>query len=204
MANTARFFHTMTHFMMPKRPQPRRMSTPKLLLLMATFIGLCAVFGNSQADSLDSYRFAADDQISITVFGEPDLSLATVRIATNGSISIPLIGQVRVQGLTANEIEKKIARLFANGYLQKPTITVSIIEYRQFYINGEVNRPGGYSYREGLTVERAVALAGGFSERASKGKISIVHEKSSNKASRVELTTPVRPGDVITVEESFF
>ncbi len=171
------------------------------LLLLTVFFGC---YSNSQANNLDSYRFSADDQISITVFGEPDLSLEKIRIATDGTIAIPLIGQVQVQGLTSVEIEEKLIKLFSDGYLKKPAITVSIVEYRQFYINGEVKKPGGYSYRDGLTVEKAVALAGGFSERASKGKITIVHEKDADKITRIELTTPIKPGDIITVEESFF
>jgi len=171
------------------------------LLLLTVFFGC---YSNSQANNLDSYRFSADDQISITVFGEPDLSLKKIRIATDGTIAIPLIGQVQVQGLTSVEIEEKLIKLFSDGYLKKPAITVSIVEYRQFYINGEVKKPGGYSYRDGLTVEKAVALAGGFSERASKGKITIVHEKNADKITHIELTTPIKPGDIITVEESFF
>ncbi len=172
-----------------------------ILLLLTIFLGCSS---NTQANNLDSYRFSADDQISITVFGEPDLSLTKVRIATNGTISIPLIGQVQVQGSTSVEIEEKLIKLFANGYLNKPVITVSIVEYRQFYIKGEVKKPGGYSYRDGLTVEKAVALAGGFSERASKGEITIVHEKDTDKITHIELATPIKPGDIITVEESFF
>jgi len=184
-----------------KKRHFERLLAINILLLLTAFLGY---YGNTQANNLDSYRFSADDQISITVFGEPDLSLAKARIATNGTISIPLIGQVQVQGSTSVEIEEKLIKLFADGYLKKPVITVSIVEYRQFYINGEVKKPGGYSYRDGLTVEKAIALAGGFSERASKGKITIVHEKDEDKITHIELTTPIKPGDIITVEESFF
>jgi len=183
-----------------RRPDPWWGSAAKLLFLLLVLFGYC----NSQADDTNHYRFSADDRISITVFGEPDLSLAKIRIATDGTISVPLIGRVRIQGLTAAEIEMELARLFANDYLKKPLITVSIVEYRQFYINGEVKKPGGYSFRDGLTVERAIALAGGFSERASKSKITIAREKNTGKAMRAELTTPIKPGDIITVKESFF
>jgi polysaccharide export outer membrane protein len=156
------------------------------------------------ADELDTYRLAADDLVSITVFGEPDLSLDKVRIATNGRISMPLIGQIEVAGLTASQVEKKVAALLADGYLKKPGVTVSIAEYRLFYITGEVKKPGGYSYRDGLTVHKAVTLAGGFSERANANKISITHEESNKEVKGVKLTDPVRPGDVINVKESFF
>jgi len=201
MENILRFFHTIPALGLTRNPQPKQFLSVNLLFFIIFSLGL---YSNSQADNLDNYNFSSDDQISITVFGEPDLSLKNVRIATNGSISVPLIGQVQVQGLTAAELETKLTQLFADGYLKKPDITVSIVEYRQFYINGEVKKPGGYSYRDGLTIERAVALAGGFSERASKDKITIAHEKNKDKVIRVELTTPIQPGDVITVEESFF
>ena len=201
MENTLHLFHAIRASTSASNPLPKRAILANTLILMAI---LLALSGNSQAESLDKYSLSADDQISITVFGEPDLSLKKVRIATNGSISVPLIGQVQVQGMTAVELEEKLSQLFADGYLKKPAITVSIVEYRQFYINGEVKKPGGYSYRDGLTIERAVALAGGFSERASKEKITIAHEANKDKVIRVELTTPIQPGDVITVQESFF
>jgi polysaccharide export outer membrane protein len=170
------------------------------------WLSLLILFGltSLMANELDSYRLAADDLVSITVFGEPDLSLAKVRIATNGRISMPLIGQIEVSGLTASELEKKVAALLADGYLKNPGVTVSIAEYRLFYITGEVKKPGGYSYRDGLTVHKAVSLAGGFSERANKNKISVTHEESDKEVKGVKLTDPVRPGDVINVKESFF
>ena len=159
---------------------------------------------NLLAEDLGNYHLAPDDQISITVFGEPDLSLDKVRIATNGTISVPLIGQIKVTGLTALEVEKKVSALLADGYLKKPGVTVSIAEYRLFYITGEVRKPGGYSYRDGLTVHKAVTLAGGFSERADRGKISITHEGNTKMVKRARLTDRIYPGDVIIVKESFF
>ena len=169
-----------------------------MCLLLATF------FSSALADSLEGYRLAPDDQINIVVFGEPDLSMERVRIAPNGTISMPLIGQVKVAGLTAAQAEKKIIELLKDGYLKKPAVTISVAEYRLFYVNGEVKKPGGYGYRDGLTVHKAISLAGGFSERAARDKISITHEGSKKPEKGVKLTDPVRPGDVITVQESFF
>ncbi len=165
---------------------------------------LAGILPVTHADSLEGYRLAADDQITIIVFGEPDLSMERVRIAPNGTISMPLIGQVKVAGLTAAEAEQKITELLRNGYLKKPAVTVSVAEYRLFYVTGEVKKPGGYSYRDGLTVHKAVSLAGGFTERAARNKISITHEGSKTPVKGVKLTDPVRPGDVINVQESFF
>jgi len=158
----------------------------------------------TQAQDLSHYKLGADDVISVTVFDEPDLSLREARVSSTGTIAMPLIGQVNVKGLSIAQAEQAIHDLYLGDYLRKPDITVTIVEYRQFYVNGEVSKPGGYSYREGMTVQRAITLAGGFTERASRSKILLVRENSNGMPITVELTTPVQPGDVITVEESFF
>lgn len=150
------------------------------------------------------YHLAPDDELSVDVFDEPDLSLDNVRVSSTGTISMPLLGQIKVDGLTVTELEKKIHDLYLGDYLKKPNISVSITTYRQFYVDGEVNKPGGYSYREGLTVQRAIALAGGFTERAARNKISIVKESTGQTINAVEMNYRVSPGDVITVSESFF
>ncbi len=183
------------------------MKANKQFLILAWcgwLLGLLGAWGNAQAGDADSYKLAPDDQIAVVVFNEPDLSLEKVRIAPNGTISMPLIGQVKVAGLTAEQAAEKITDLLKDGYLKKPAVTVSVIEYRLFYVNGEVKRPGGYGYRDGLTVHKAVTLAGGFSERADPDKITLMHEGSKEEVNDVKLTDPVRPGDIITVEESFF
>jgi protein involved in polysaccharide export with SLBB domain len=165
---------------------------------------LLAIAAPSYSQALSQYRLGADDEISVSVFNEPDLSLTKTRVAANGTISMPLIGQIVVKGLTLDEVELKITKLYLGDYLKKPDVSVSIVEYRQFYVNGEVNKPGGYSYREGMTIQRAVSLAGGFTERASRSKIKLMRENNSQNVISVDLNTPVMPGDVITVEESFF
>ncbi|MEP7704987.1 polysaccharide biosynthesis/export family protein [Paraglaciecola sp. 25GB23A] len=172
-------------------------------LLVLSLVLLSMAFA-SQAQELNQYRLGADDEISVNVFNEPDLSLAKTRVAANGTISMPLIGQVVVKGLTIDEVELKITKLYLGDYLKKPDVSVAIVEYRQFYVNGEVDKPGGYSYRDGMTIQRAISLAGGFTERASRSKIRLMRENNPNNVINVDLNTPVLPGDVITVEESFF
>lgn len=151
-----------------------------------------------------AYQLAPDDIVSITVFGEPDLSVEKARVTTDGRLSLPLLGQVPVAGLSAAQLEVEITRRLADGYLNNPDVTVAITEYRLFYVNGEVKRPGGYSYLDGLTVHKAVTLAGGFSERASTEKITLIHEDQPNKPKAVGLHERLRPGDILTVGESFF
>lgn len=173
------------------------------VLYIILMIGLTTAL-NAEAQDLQHYRLGADDVISITVFDEPDLSLKEARVSSTGTIAMPLIGQVAVKGLSIAEAERVVYELYLGDYLKKPDITITIVEYRQFYVNGEVEKPGGYSYREGMTVQRAITLAGGFTERASRSKIILVRENSNGMPIDVKLTTPVQPGDVITVEESFF
>lgn len=156
------------------------------------------------SDDMDNYLISADDEISVTVFNEPDLSINKVRVSGNGAISMPLLGQVNIEGLTLQEVEQQLTNLFLDGYLKKPNVTVTITEYRPFYISGEVKKPGSYPFRKDLTVEKAVVLAGGFTERASRSKISLISEEDKSVAKTVALNDKIRPGDVITVSESFF
>lgn len=167
------------------------------------YLILVILYSGALLANESSYRLATDDIISINVFNEPDLSLRETKINDDGNISVPLLGQVNVMGKTVSEIEKQITDLFGADYLVNPRVTVSIDEFRPFYINGEVSKPGSYPYRTGLTVEMAVTIAGGFTERASKQKIFIIRENKTERKSAV-LNSTVSPGDIITVEESFF
>ncbi|MBU3023744.1 polysaccharide biosynthesis/export family protein [Aestuariibacter sp. A3R04] len=187
-------------------PAKHSVLTKQLWFLIAFTTLFFTVFSAStvSAQDLTQYRLSADDVISVTVFNEPDLSLKEARVSSSGTIAMPLIGQVAVRGLTLTDVEQEIHRMYLGDYLKKPDISVSIVEYRQFYVNGEVDKPGGFSYREGMTVERAITLAGGFTGRAAKNKIFIVREDAEGAPISAKLTTLIRPGDVITVEESFF
>ena len=127
-----------------------------------------------------------------------------VRVSGNGTISMPLLGQVAIEGHTVTEVEQKITTLLLDGYLKKPNVTVTITEYRPFYINGEIKRPGSYPYKKGLTIEKAVALSGGFTERASRSTIALVSETDKRFVKAVALNDKIKPGDIITVSESFF
>jgi polysaccharide export outer membrane protein len=156
------------------------------------------------ADEIDDYRISADDQISVIVFNETDLSVNKVRVSGNGAISMPLLGQVAIKGHTIAEAEKAIKNLLLEGYLKNPNVTVTITEYRPFYISGEIKKPGSYPYKKDLTVEKAVALAGGFTERASRTAIDLVSENDKDLVKSVGLSDKIKPGDVITISESFF
>jgi hypothetical protein len=158
-----------------------------------------------QHDPADTYRIDTGDGISITVYGEPDLSLKDERVKGSGKISYPLLGDIEVRGRTASELQRLITEMLADGYLKKPNVTVSIDTFRLFYIKGEVRNPGGFNYVDGLTVEKAVALAGGYTERASERNITVVRDgDATQRARRATPGMRIGPGDVITVGESFF
>jgi len=150
------------------------------------------------------YRVAPEDILNVTVYDEPELSVEEARIGIDGAIALPLIGEVKVAGFTTEEIARRVESLLADGYLKKPRVSVSIDEYRQVYVHGAVEEPGGYSYQDGLTVERAIVLAGGFTERASPRDITLAREGKQGEPIEVGMKHLVRPGDVISVGESFF
>jgi protein involved in polysaccharide export with SLBB domain len=158
-----------------------------------------------KAPSLSSYRLGSGDLISIQVLGEDDLRRERVRLSDAGTISFPVLGELQVTGITVGELESNITKGLKGRYLQNPVVTVTIHEYRQFFINGQVGKPGGYPYIPGLTIRKAVTTAGGFRERAATDKIYVIRDTDpGQKPRRVSLDTAVQPGDVITVEESFF
>jgi len=178
---------------------------------MLRFFGLLLIaislpsFANENA-----YRLGAGDLISISVYDEPDLSLE-LRIGLSGTISYPLLGDVDVEGLSPKQLELKLLEKLKGPYLVDPSVSVSIMEYRPFYVTGEVEKPGSYSFHPGLTVERAISIAGGLTERASKNRIYVVRDKAAEEVvtqsiqkEKAKLSDVVRPGDVITIEQGFF
>ncbi|UCV13955.1 polysaccharide biosynthesis/export family protein [Quatrionicoccus australiensis] len=154
---------------------------------------------------LSTYRLAAGDVITIRVLGEEDLSKEKIRLTDAGSVSYPALGEVKVLGLTTGDLERIITTGLKGRYLVNPKVSVQIEEYRPFYINGLVDKPGGYPYQPGLTIRKAASLAGGFKERASINKIYIIRDGDPlQRSQKAELNTYVLPGDIVTVEESFF
>jgi polysaccharide export outer membrane protein len=163
------------------------------------------VAASVSAQELSSYRLGSGDTISIRVLGEDDLKRERVRLSDAGTISFPVLGEVRVRGLTAGAVEEHITRGLKGRYLVNPQVTVSIDEYRPFFVNGMVERPGGYPFSPGMTVRKAISLAGGFKERAAREKINIIRDDDSRQTpKKADLNATVFPGDIITVEESFF
>lgn len=152
-----------------------------------------------------TYTLGSGDVISINVFGEEDLTFQQLRLTDAGTLSFPFLGEVRANGLTAGELESRIADGLRGDYLIDPKVSVSVLEYREFFINGEVKSPGGYPYQPGLTLRKAVALAGGFSERASESKMFVIRDGDTSRAEqKISIDSPINPGDIVTIEQSFF
>jgi len=152
----------------------------------------------------EQYRLGSGDMIKVLVYDESDLTLEA-QLIDSGTLNFPFLGELEVAGLTVGELQSKIHDGLLGDYLIEPKVLVSIVEYRQFFINGEVESPGGFSFQPGLTIGKAVSLAAGFTERANKKAIYIVSDSGDqNKPARVNLSTAVKPGDTITVKQSFF
>lgn len=154
---------------------------------------------------LSAYKLGPGDVITIRVFGEDDLSRDKIKITDSGTLFLPGAGELSVLGKTIGEVEKLAADSLRGRILVNPQLSVFVEEYRPFFINGMVEKPGGYPFQPGLTVRKAAALAGGFKERASLKKIFLIRAGDSRQVPvRVDLNEPVFPGDMVTVEESFF
>lgn len=163
-----------------------------------------ALSAHAQSE-LSSYKLGAGDLITIRVLGEEDLKREKVRLSDAGTISFPILGEIRVKGLTVGELDDLITKGLKGRYLVDPEVTVSIDEYRNFFVNGHVEKPGGYPFMPGLTVRKAISIAGGFRERAARDKLNIIRDDDPTQTTRrVDLNAPVYPGDILTVEESFF
>lgn len=177
-------------------------SVYKAIFLCLSLFMSSVVF--SAGGGLSDYPLGAGDLIKITVFGEDDLSVEA-QLSDAGSIAYPFLGEINTNGLTTGELGETIRKQLADGYLVNPSVSVTVLEYRQFYIYGQVKEPGAYPYQPGLTLQKAVALAGGFTERASSDKFFVVTEKEPEaEPAKVGINATIRPGDTVTIEESFF
>lgn len=149
----------------------------------------------------DDYHLGPGDKLRVTVFGEPFLSGEFI-VSANGSISMPLIEPVAVSGRSLAEAQERIEQALRKGFMGEPNVAVEVLEYRPFFIIGEVKEPGSYAYMADMTVLHAVAIAGGFTPRAAKSKIVI--QRNGEEIGAVQNNTPVLPDDIITVKERFF
>lgn len=174
-----------------------------MVLLLGWLCSLSVWAGQGALDSQSGYRLAPGDEVDIRVYGEPDLSMK-FRIDTSGHVNYPYLGQVLLTGHTTTEVAALLTKGLKRGVLLNPMVTVNVTTFRQVFVAGEVAHPGGYEYQPGLTVEKAVALAGGFTDRAARRDISLRLNGGDQLLEEVSLQQPLKPGDIITIEQSFF
>jgi polysaccharide export outer membrane protein len=152
----------------------------------------------------DAYRLDAGDKLRVVVYGQDGLT-NTYAIDAGGSITMPLIGAVQARGRTPAKLAAEISARLRNGYIRDPSVAVEIETYRPFFILGEVAAPGQYPYVPNMSVESAVAIAGGFSPRARRDNVTLTHtDTSGSMRVVVPLGTALSPGDTVLVGERWF
>jgi polysaccharide export outer membrane protein len=152
----------------------------------------------------EAYTLDSGDKLRVVVFGQEGLS-ASYAVDTSGRITMPLIGAVPARGMSTAALQQAIAAKLRNGYVREPHVAVEVEVYRPFFILGEVTLPGQYPYVPNMTVETAVAIAGGYTPRAFKRQIEISRQINGLTEKRVVSPNyPVRPGDTVQVSERWF
>lgn len=187
--------------------------------LMAMLVLSFAVIGCAQAPlSIDpatvqgdgvvrvvpEYRLGPADKVRVNVFGEEALT-GEFTVGGSGRLSLPLIGEVQAQGLTITQLQESIAQALRQGFINEPRVNAEVLNYRPFYILGEVNKPGEYPYTANLTVLNAVATAEGYTYRADTRRVYIKRADGAfEQAYPLTTATQVAPGDTIRIGERFF
>jgi len=150
------------------------------------------------------YILGTGDRIKLTVYGEADLS-GEYDVGSTGFIALPLIGDIKASNKSLREFELAVRAKLQDGYLKDPRVSAQVMNYRPFFILGEVSKPGGYPFVNGMTVVNAVALAGGYTYRGDKSEMTIVRANDqTKKPQRITEDAAVLPGDIIRVPERFF
>jgi polysaccharide biosynthesis/export protein len=155
----------------------------------------------SPSTSHQSYRLGPNDVVRIQVYGEEDLTLET-KIDGDGNINFPLLGMVTVAGKTVPELQEYLGFQLARGYVRTPRVTAYVFKYRNFYVSGEVKMPGGHPYEDGLSVQKAISMAGGLTDKAERGNVHVLRRINGQEETLpVTLESRVLPDDTIVVPE---
>lgn len=198
---------------MQQRSSSAELSVHLLLFVLAVLAiaGISAGFSvrasaqtPPSAASAERYVLGPNDRIRLKVYGEPDIT-GEYEISSGGQVSIPLAGHIKAAGATTPQLERSIAAALAKGIVRDPRVNVEIVQYRPYYILGEVKKSGEYPYRLGLTVMDAVASAGGFTYRANESKVYLRRSGAGvEETYALDAPVPVFPGDNIRIPERYF
>ena len=192
------------------------LSMQKLKMIVLLLSGLLSAFvayadndkdqqpKNASALASQGYKFGSGDLIKVTVFNHEDLS-GEYTINGAGLIALPLIGDVLAKDLTVKQVEEGITAKLKPDYLLNPRVSVQVLNYRPFYILGEVKEPKSYPYVDGMTYLNAAAIAGGFTYRAKEDHVLVIRANDAKKNEvKLSIDDKVQPGDQIHIEERFF
>ncbi len=183
--------------------------------IVSLLFSLCVLLASPMAQAADSatpnaaaegaaYRLGSGDKLRITVYNEDTLS-GEYEVDGSGTLALKLIGTVPAGGKTIPEITKAIEDKLKEGYLLNPSVAIEVLNYRPFYVLGEVKEPGKYAYVSGMTVLNAVALAGGYTYRAKQSRVLVIRANDPAKEEQeADKNTVIMPGDIIRVPERFF
>ena len=154
--------------------------------------------------TIQPYRVDSGDRLRVTVFDQKDLS-TTYSVDQAGYISFPLVGAVPARGRTLQELEGQIAAKLRQGYLRDPDVSIEVDRYRSIFVMGEVGQPGQYTYVPGMTIQNAIAVAGGYTARANQSNADVTRKiNGSILTGRVTISNPVLAGDTIYIRERLF
>jgi protein involved in polysaccharide export with SLBB domain len=160
--------------------------------------------GASAAGIRETYTLGTGDRLRVIVFGEEDLG-GEYEIDSGGYVRLPLIGEVLATGLAPSQFEVDVKAKLEDGYLRDARVSVEVINYRPFYIIGEISDPGQYPYVNGMSILNAVALAGGYTYRANESQVYIRRNGEEDEVGfPADQNTKVFPGDFIRISERFF
>ena len=154
--------------------------------------------------TIQPYTLDSGDRLRVTVFEQPTMT-NTYTVDQAGYIAFPLVGQVPARGRTLQQLSGQLATKLKQGYLRDPDVTIDVDRYRSIYVMGEVGQPGQYAYVPGLTVQNAIAVAGGFSARANQGTVDVTRKINGQVITgRVNISSAIIAGDTIYVRERLF
>ena len=150
------------------------------------------------------YALDTGDVVRVTVYGEPELT-KSYKVDDGGAVSLPLVGAIRVRGLTTQMAAANITAALADGYIREPSVAVEIETYRPFFIQGAVKTAGQFTYVYGMTVRAAISTAGGFSDTADRTRAILYRRQGQEMAKgTVDLDFPIYPGDTVVISERWF
>lgn len=173
--------------------------------VLVAIVYTCLLFATgslAQGDNSQEFLIGSGDVISIEVYNERDLTVRA-KVGQTGVLRIPLLGDKQVAGKTPSQLSRELEDAYFDGYLVNPSVSVVIEKFRPLYVRGAVKSPGAYEFALGLTVDQALAVAGGLKDRASKDDWYVIRGPEKTRV-KVSKETKLMPGDILDIEESLF